>query len=143
MSIAIACFAFYIILRLLTRVQEWFDSRDPMLVEIQARLQKIHPQAQQIRLFRGSKSYTLNKQKVYLCLYDENRQYYPMNMLMYVAIHELAHCVCKEIGHTPLFFEIFRNLLIEAEKLGVYDPDIPPVDNYCMASPEEDDEDAD
>lgn len=111
-----------------------------MLGEIQIRLVQVHPIAEHIQLFRGSKSYTLNKEKVYLCLYDENKKYYPMNMLMYVALHELAHCLCKEVGHTTKFFEIFRELLQKAEEKGVYNPDIPPIDNYCM-TPLEDEED--
>ena len=39
------------------------------------------------------------KQKVYLCLKDENNEYYNDNMLIYVALHELAHVLCDEIGH--------------------------------------------
>ena len=141
MSVVIFFISVYLVYRSVIRVREWFDSRDPMLAEIQMRLLQVHPIADRIRFFRGSKSYTLNKEKVYLCLYDENKNYYPMNMLMYVAIHELAHCLCKEIGHTTKFFEIFRELLQKAEEIGVYNPDIPPIDNYCMTPSEDEDDD--
>jgi len=30
----------------------------------------------EIELYRGEKSYTINKQKIYLCLRDENGEYY-------------------------------------------------------------------
>ena len=39
---------------------------------------------------------------------------------MYVAIHELAHIACPEIGHGALFQEIFRFLAQEAIKLKLY-----------------------
>ena len=39
---------------------------------------------------------------------------------MYVAVHELGHLACPEIGHTPLFNKIFKFLLEEAIKLDLY-----------------------
>jgi len=120
-------------------VREWYDSRDPMLHTIHERLKAVDRHADKIRLFRGSKSYTLDKHKVYLCLRDEKGEYYHINMLMYVALHELAHCKCAEVGHTDSFFRIFDSLLLEAEKRGLYDPSIPPINDYCM-SPNDDGE---
>ena len=48
-------------------------------------------------------------------------------MLVGVAVHELAHAVCDEIGHTPKFWKIYDELLEKATKLGFYNPSIPPV----------------
>jgi len=118
--------------RSIVSVKEWYDSLDPMIPEIHRRLVKVHDHAKKVKILRGSKSYTLNKEKIYMCLYDENNDYYHINMLTYVAVHELAHCLCDEIGHTDKFFKIFHELLDIAEAEGVYDPNIPPVDNYCM-----------
>lgn len=84
-----------------------------------------------IRLFRGDKSYTINKEKVYICLKDDNGQYYDHNMLVYVVAHELAHVLCDEIGHTDKFHKIFDDLLVELAKSGVFDPSIPIIDSYC------------
>lgn len=117
--------------RSLLSIKEWYDSLDPMIPEIHRRLVKVHEHAKKVRILRGNKSYTLNKEKIYMCLYDENNDYYHINMLTYVAVHELAHCLCDEIGHTDKFFKIFHELLDIAEAEGVYDPNIPPVDNYC------------
>jgi hypothetical protein len=39
---------------------------------------------------------------------------------MYVAIHEMAHIACPEVGHGDLFKKIFRKLTIEALNIGVY-----------------------
>ena len=52
---------------------------------------------------------------------------------MYVAIHELAHIGCHEIGHTDLFKKIFAFYLEVAIELGIYkhvDYEIDPVE-YC------------
>lgn len=141
LSLTIFCLSVYLFFRSVVYAREWYDSRDPKLAEIRLHLARIHPRGATVELYRGNKSYTINKKKIYLCLYDESRHYYPMNMLMYVAIHELAHCLCDEIGHTASFFTKFKELLEKAEAIGVYDPDTPPIDNYCMSV--EDDTDPD
>ena len=84
-----------------------------------------------ISLYRGDKSYTLNKERVFLCLKDENNEYYPIGMLKYVFAHELAHVLCDSVGHTPEFYEIFDELLIELTKHGIYDPSTPLITDYC------------
>ena len=111
--------------------KEMFQQKDPMLYEIRENLKLLSPKASRLRYYQDDKSYTINKQKVYLCLKDHNDDYYPMNMLMYVAIHELAHVMCNEIGHTPKFHDIFQNLLVRAHQLGIYDPNTPVIQNYC------------
>ena len=62
---------------------------------------------------------------------DENGEYYDYNMLIYVALHELSHVLCDEIGHTPKFHRIFEKILKQAELLKIYNPNIPIVKNYC------------
>lgn len=84
-----------------------------------------------INLYKGDKSYTINKQKVFLCLRDENGEYYDINSLLYVLLHELSHVLTPEIGHTPLFNEVFDQVLEEASKQGIYDPNIPMIQDYC------------
>ena len=44
------------------------------------------------------------------------------NTIMFVVIHELAHVMTDEVGHTPLFWENMKFLLEEAEKVGIYRP---------------------
>jgi len=65
-------------------------------------------------------SYTINKKKVHICMKDENDKYYEDDMLMYVLLHELAHCKCKSIGHTDEFHGILENIYYIARK---YDKD--------------------
>jgi hypothetical protein len=85
-----------------------------------------------ITLCSGDKSYTINKEDVYMCLKDEHNQYYHDNMLMYVLIHEVSHLVCKSIGHTTEFHEKFQLLLQKAIEMKIYDPTIPVIKDYCL-----------
>ena len=84
-----------------------------------------------IGLYKGNKSYTINKEKIFLCLFDEQNKYYNTQFLMYVLLHEISHVLCDEIGHTKKFNEIFEELLIEAVDQGIYDPSTPMIQNYC------------
>ena len=84
-----------------------------------------------ITFYRGNKSYTINKEIVYICLKDEKGEYYNENMLIYVIAHEIAHVLCDEIGHTDAFFEIFDDLINELSKEGIYNPSIPILKTYC------------
>lgn len=112
-------------------IKEQYQQSDPKLYEIKEKLRLLDPRVSKLRMFEDDKSYTINKKRVYLCLKDSEGNYYPMNMLMYVAIHELAHVLCNEVGHTPKFQNIFRQLLLKAETLGIYDPKIPVIKDYC------------
>jgi len=121
-----------IIFFMLTRIIEEFKKEDPMLHRIRNKIRPLHPDmVDNIILLEDTKSYTINKKKVYLCLKDENGDYYEDNMLVFVAIHELAHVLCDEIGHTDKFQSIFQDLLNKATDLQIYDPSVAPIQNYC------------
>jgi len=85
----------------------------------------------EINLYRGIKSFTLNKTDVHICCRDENKEYYPENMLIYVFAHEVSHVLSESIGHTPEFFGIFEDLLVELTDAGIYDPSQEIITNYC------------
>ena len=85
-----------------------------------------------ISLYKGDKSYTINKQKIFLCLRDENGSYYDDMMLLYVLLHELSHVLCDEVGHTEKFHEIFDQILAEANKQGIYDNSYSIIQDYCQ-----------
>lgn len=114
-----------------TQILEHYARNEPKVLEIKERLRVVHPRVDSLEFFAGNKSYTINKQKVYLCLKDENGEYYEDNMLIYVAHHELAHVLCDEVGHTDKWKKIFEDLLVDAEKKAVYDSNIPPILDYC------------
>lgn len=67
-------------------------------------------------------SYTINKgEKIVFCLRSKLlHTIHDINTLMYVVIHELAHVACPEYGHTKLFKEIFKFLLVQSDKIGIY-----------------------
>ena len=93
-----------------------------------------------IKLLKGGKSYTINKEKVYLCLRDEKEEYYNLNMLIYVTAHELAHVLCDSIGHTDEFHAIFEALLVELTDSGIYDPKQEILLDYCAHGVDENNE---
>lgn len=84
-----------------------------------------------IGLYKGEKSYTINKSKIFLCLRDANGEYYSNNTLIFVLLHEIAHVLCVEEHHTPLFQEILDELIHKAVQYDLYDPSNPVEDNYC------------
>ena len=97
------------------RIEEHHLASDPMLYKIKDLTKSLHPDIRNIKLFRGSKSYTINKNKIY------------------VFLHEFSHYLNKDdVGHTEKFHEIFRDLILKAHFLGIYDISIPPLKKYCM-----------
>jgi len=87
----------------------------------------------EINIYPGKKSYTINKKDTYICMKDKKSgEYYDDNILMYVLIHELAHSInTKNIGHTKEFHEINNELLKLATEEGIYDPSVNIPLNYC------------
>ncbi len=128
-----------IIFLLFTQIKEYYDQIDPVIIELR---EKILPLAdypeykdviENIKIYKGNKSYTINKEKTYLCLYDENGEIYDKNFLMYVLLHELSHSINKkDIGHTEEFHKVFEEVLKRATFKGIYDPNKPLIQNYCL-----------
>jgi hypothetical protein len=104
---------------------------DPRLDALRDKLAPVFPELRTISLYGSNRSFTINKQHVYICMKDEHGNYYDENMLVYVLLHELAHVLCDEVGHTDKYKQIFRSLLHRAHEADLYDPEIPPLDNYC------------
>ena len=67
-------------------------------------------------------SYSINKgEQLVFCLRSKtNNKLHNINDIMYVAVHEIAHIGCPEIGHTQLFKNINKFLLERAVKKGLY-----------------------
>lgn len=84
-----------------------------------------------LTLLEDSQSFTINKRVIHLCTKDRTGKFYDTNSLIYVVLHELAHVLCREIGHTDAFFKINKALLNHAEHRGVYNSAKPFVNNYC------------
>ena len=67
-------------------------------------------------------SYSVNKgEEVSFCLKSKKtKQIHELNLMMYVAIHEMSHFACPEIGHGELFKKIFKFFIEEAIKINIY-----------------------
>ena len=72
-------------------------------------------------LEHGYTSYSVNKgEKIVMCIRQKDRTFVDDNVVLYVAIHELAHLMTDEIGHTQRFWDNFRFILSEAIDIGIY-----------------------
>ena len=132
LSLLILAFIGVVIYLIVSQCIDYYQEQDPKILEIKKKLAIIEPKTvHNLRFFANNKSFTINKSRVNLCLKDKEGNYYDDNMLMYVALDELAHVMCDEIGHTDKFHEIFDKLLEKAAAHGIYDPSIPPISNYC------------
>ena len=68
-------------------------------------------------------SYSVNKgEELVFCLRNkQSNEFYDYNKVLYVAVHEIAHIGCPEIGHTKLFFELNRYILETAQENNIYE----------------------
>ena len=100
--------------------------------ELKERLSVVDPKFKELDIREGHSSFTEDKTIIYLCLKDEKGNYYPINTLVYVALHEIAHLINKQdFGHTKAFYEEFDKLLCAAADKGVYSASIPHPELYC------------
>ena len=130
-----------------TNIEEYTLQDDPKLYELKEKILPLFSKnikhtgylevinhsdlLSEISFFKGEKSYTINKEKVFLCLRDKNGEYYDMNILMFVLLHELAHCLSTTVGHDKNFNDIFDALLKKSAELKIYDPKKEMDQNYC------------
>jgi len=74
-------------------------------------------------------SYTVYKgEQIIFCIRSKDiskmiktNDMHDLNLIMYVALHEISHVACPEKDHTPLFKRIFRFICEEAINIGMYD----------------------
>lgn len=114
--------------------KERFAIEEPMIARIKFDCCKLDDKIASLNFYPGDESYTENKKNIYLCLRDENDNYYDYNMLIYVAIHECSHALTTviDVEHkTDEFKNMFQSLLHKAEILGIYDPKKEIIQNYC------------
>lgn len=68
-------------------------------------------------------SYSINKgERIVFCIRsrDDKEKLVKLNVLMFVALHELAHIMTKSIGHTDEFWSNFKFLLQQAVDAKIY-----------------------
>jgi hypothetical protein len=73
-------------------------------------------------------SYTVNKgEQIIFCIRSKtlanvlkSNNMHDLNLVMYVALHEISHVACPEYDHTPLFKKIFKFICEEGIEMGIY-----------------------
>jgi intergrase/recombinase len=71
----------------------------------------------------GYTSFSVNKgEKIVMCVRQKDRElrFVDENLLTYVAVHELAHLMTHDVGHSNKFWQNFKFLLLESVEIGVY-----------------------
>ena len=71
----------------------------------------------------GYTSYSVNKgERIILCIRQKDAEdsFVDKNVIMYVAVHELAHLATESIGHDQRFWDNFKFILQEAVTIGLY-----------------------
>ena len=82
----------------------------------------------------GEATYTINKHHVYLCDPDHIDEDGSENTLKHVLIHEYAHVLNENVGHTPEWKLLFELLQEVADAEGWYNYKKPPeLSTYCEA----------
>lgn len=69
-------------------------------------------------------AYSVNKgEELSLCIREKDTEkFMDDNIIIFVAIHELAHIMTPENGHTPLFWDNMKYLLEQGSSMGIYKP---------------------
>jgi len=124
--VVLVCYIIY------NKIYEYYNSKDEKLLEVKEIICKVFPEFKNIKTYKSkTTSFTINKNKIYMCLKNEKNEYYDNNTLIYVLLHEYSHTLCPNIGHTDEFHKIFDDVLILAEKGGIYDSSKPITEKYC------------
>lgn len=103
------------------------SSKDPYLESFKPQLTKILDNAG-YHLMEGplpihivksqDRTYTVNKQKIYMVLDKPNGERYNRDTLLFVLLHEIAHILSPDEHHTKEFHKIEKRLHSSAIDLG-------------------------
>jgi hypothetical protein len=102
----------------------------PTLQKIWDRVKALNKRFREVSLQEGSSSCTLGKKKIIIRIKDEKGNLYEENTIYNVLLHELAHVLCDEHGHTTKFWNIMDELIDLAHHHKIFDKNIPMNKNY-------------
>tara|TARA_B100000900_G_C20308912_1_gene605348 strand:- start:270 stop:734 length:465 start_codon:yes stop_codon:yes gene_type:complete len=109
----------------------WYDRKvEDIKSKVSKAMPHLKPYIDNIKIEAGEKSYTLNKKKIKICATDENGQYYDEDLLTHVLLHEIAHVLCDEVGHTPKWAKIDDDLQTLAKDIGLISEKFNPYEHY-------------
>ena len=96
------------LIKILINDKECINNKEmfPFIQKINEKLQTV--EIQETPADSKYTSYSVNKGEILVfCIRSkETFKIHNLNELLYVAIHEIAHIGCPEVGHTELFFKI-------------------------------------
>ena len=128
---------FLLACKILQEIRDNYENQteDDDVLRLVDKVRQVDPKVDDIvdhlKFFEGRKSYTINKKYVHICKNDKNGKLYQENQLVLVLLHEIAHALCDEVGHTDKFSRILDDLLAKAARKKVYNPNIPHIPDYC------------
>ena len=104
--------------------KEGSDKEDDMFIDYVRKIKQRLPYVKisETALNSSYTSYSINKgEELVFCIRNKyDYKIHNINELLYVAIHEIAHIGCPEVGHTELFKEINVYLLKKAVCYKIY-----------------------
>ena len=133
MVIILAFVSGILIYCLIRQSKEKLSANNPTILRLKKIIYPVFPEISKIKILNHDSSFTINKEKIYLCTVDKKSgKIYDDNMLIFVLLHELAHVKAKEVGHGKEFWKIFNDILIKATEFKIWDPSKPRITNYCV-----------
>ena len=118
--------------------KEFYSDGDDekVIAVLKNQLHIIDPEFCNLKIYPSDQSVTVNKKKIYLCLRDpKTRNFYPLEVLIYVTLHEIAHIKSKSYSsksHNEEFYKNFEELLNKTISKGVLLKNIHIPENYCQ-----------
>ncbi|QKF93821.1 WLM domain-containing protein [Fadolivirus algeromassiliense] len=112
---------------IMTLVDHLYINKDKKYKDFKSDIEQLKTRISDVIINESSEdssytSYSVNKgEQIVFCLRSKYTNYlHDINLVMYVALHEMAHVACKEYGHTDLFKKIFAFITKVAIELGLY-----------------------
>ena len=110
--------------KIISDYKQGSDKEDDIFINYIRKIKKRLPYVKisETALNSSYTSYSINKgEELVFCIRNKyDYKIHNINELLYVAIHEIAHIGCPEIGHTELFKEINLYLLKKAVCYKIY-----------------------
>jgi predicted metal-dependent hydrolase len=104
-----------------------YENKDSKYVKDKAYIEQLNSRIKNAVINESSEdsaytSYSVNKgEQIVFCLRSKHDgKLHDLNLLMYVAIHEMAHVGCPSYGHNDEFKHIFAFFTQTAINLGIY-----------------------
>lgn len=113
---------------IMTLVNHLYDNKDTKYKEFKSSIEQLHDRIKDVIINESGEdssytSYSVNKgEQIVFCLRSKynSTKLHDINLVMYVALHEMAHVGCKSYGHTDEFKKIFAFITKTAIDIGLY-----------------------